>query len=218
MLSPTINASGSSTALWHDVEQNTDEWMALRFGKVTASQFGTIMANEGKAFGEPAKRYALELALQILTGRKAEYSFKSEHMERGHEMEPAARQRYEELSGDLVTNGGFFDCGRYGDSPDGLVGERGVLEIKSVIAPVHHANLVRESFDPAYKWQLVGHLHCSGLDWVDFASYCTDFPDASNLIVYRLERDECKDERERLATRMGEFIQLVDKTIKQIPT
>ncbi|WP_228530125.1 lambda exonuclease family protein [Diaphorobacter caeni] len=191
--------------------------MALRFGKATASQFGVIMANEGKAFGDPAKRYALELALQILTGRKAGYSFKSEHMERGHLMEPDARKRYEELTGEIVTNGGFFDCNRYGDSPDGLVTESGILEIKSVTAPVHHANLVRESFDPAYKWQLVGHLHCTGLDWVDFASYCTDFPDASNLLVYRLHRDECEDERDRLRKRLAEFIELVDKTVEQIP-
>ena len=58
-----------------DVPQNTDEWLQLRLGKATASQFGTFMANEGKAFGDPAKRYALQLALEISTGKKADFSF-----------------------------------------------------------------------------------------------------------------------------------------------
>ena len=52
--------------IWHDVEQNGEEWDALRLGKATASNFGLIMANDGKAFGEPAKRYALQLALGSL--------------------------------------------------------------------------------------------------------------------------------------------------------
>lgn len=212
----TISDSACKTQ-WIDVEQNTDEWMALRFGKATASQFPTIMANEGKAFGEPAKRYALELALQLVTGRKAEYSFKTEHMERGHAMEPDALERYEQLNDVLVTNGGFFDGGRFGDSPDGLIGDDGGLEIKSVIASVHYASLIRESFDPAYKWQLVGHLMCSGREWFDFASYCTDFPDSSNLLVYRLNRSECEDDINRLQSRLNDFIALVDKTIRQIP-
>ena len=67
---------------FHDVQQNTDEWQALRLGKATASNFACIMANDGKAFGDPAKRYALQLALELATGKKAEYSFSNEHMER----------------------------------------------------------------------------------------------------------------------------------------
>mgnify|MGYP002040268088 FL=1 len=79
---------------FHDVQQNTDEWQALRLGKATASNFACIMANDGKAFGDPAKRYALQLALELATGKKAEYSFSNEHMERGHEHEPVARMLY----------------------------------------------------------------------------------------------------------------------------
>lgn len=89
-----------------DVPQNTDEWQALRLGKVTASNFGCFMANEGKAFGDPAKRYALQIALEISTGRKAEASFSNEHMERGHEQEPVARMLYEEETFSDVSNGG----------------------------------------------------------------------------------------------------------------
>lgn len=202
--------------IFHDVQQNTDEWQALRCGKATASNFACIMANDGKAFGDPAKKYALQLALERITGRKADYSFSNEHMERGHEQEPIARMLYEEEHFCTVTNGGFFDCGLYGDSPDGLVGKNGAIEIKCVVAPTHYATLTRGSFDPAYRWQLVGHLDCTGRDWVDFASYCADFPEDQQLIVHRLTKSDCQSELERLAFRRNEFLLTVDAIEQQI--
>lgn len=197
--------------IFHDVEQNTDAWMALRVGKATASNFGTFMANDGKAFGEPAKAYALQIALERVTGRKAEFSFSNEHTERGHEQEPIARMLYEEENFIDVSNGGFFCCDDYGDSPDGLVGDKGVIEIKSVTAKVHYATLVRGSYDPAYRWQLVGHIDCTGRDWVDFCSYCSDFPESKQLIVHRLHRTECQEEIERLIARRSAFLDLVNE-------
>lgn len=201
---------------FHDVQQNTDEWMALRVGRATASNFGCFMANEGKAFGDPAKRYALQIALEISTGKKAEFSFSNEHTERGHEQEPVARMLYEETTFCDVANGGFFDCGDYGDSPDGLVDSDGVIEIKSVIAPTHYATLLRGSYDPAYRWQLVGHLDCTGRDWVDFISYCADFPADKQLLTYRITRDDVADELERLRARRAEFLELVSATLKTL--
>lgn len=202
--------------IWHDVEQNGEEWDALRLGKATASNFGLIMANEGKAFGEPAKRYALQLALEQIKGCKSEFGFSNEHMERGHEQEPIARMLYEEMNFVDVDNGGFFDHETYGDSPDGLVGQDGLVEIKSVIAATHYSTLTRGSFDPAYRWQLVGHLDCSGRDWVDFISYCSDFPDGKQLIVYRLAAAECESEIARLRARRKDFLELVADTKRRI--
>lgn len=202
--------------IFHDVQQNTDEWHALRLGKATASNFGCFMANYGKAFGDPAKRYALQIALEQLTGKKAEHGFSTEHMERGHEQEPIARMLYAEEHFADVLNGGFFDCGDYGDSPDGRVGEHGLIEIKSVIAPVHYENIQRGNFDPSYKWQLVGHLDCTGREWVDFISFCSDFPRESQLCVYRLHRDKCEDELSMLRERRDEFLSLVEITRKNI--
>jgi hypothetical protein len=201
---------------FHDIEQNTDDWHALRLGKATASNFGCFMANYGAAFGDPAKRYALQIALEILTGKKAEFSFSNEHMERGHEQEPVAKMLYAEETFATVERGGFFDCGRYGDSPDARVGEEGLIEVKSVIAPTHYATIQRGTFDPAYKWQLVGHLDCSGRAWVDFVSYCADFPLGSQLFIHRLHRDECKDELAMLHERREQFLKLVDSTVETI--
>lgn len=201
---------------FHDVEQNTDAWYELRLGKATASNFACFMANYGKAFGDPAIRYALKIALERATGRRAEYSFSNEHMERGHEQEPVARMLYEAENFVDVSNGGFFDCGDYGDSPDGLVGSDGVVEIKSVIAPTHYATLRRGSFDPSYRWQLVGHLECTGRQWVDFVSYCADFPEPLQLITHRLHRDACADEISKLQERRESFLKLVNETFSQL--
>jgi hypothetical protein len=201
---------------WHDVEQNTPDWDALRLGKATASCYAKFMANYGKAFGDPAIRYALQIALERVTGNKAEFSFKSDDMERGHEQEPIARLLYEEHTFADVTNGGFFDWGDWGDSPDGLIHDDGVLEIKCVIAPTHHATLRRRGPDPAYKWQIVGHLDATGRDWVDFASYCSDYPEHQQIAVFRTYRSDVREELAQLAERRAQFLELVRNEFHQL--
>lgn len=201
---------------FHDVQQNTDEWHQLRLGKATASQFSVFMANLGKPFGEPAQRYALQIALERLTGRRAEHSFQNEHMERGHAQEPLAKMLYADTFFCEVANGGFFCWDKWGDSPDGLVGADGVVEIKSVIASTHYATLTRGSYDPAYKWQLVGHLDCTGRQWVDFISYCSDFPPEAQLFVHRVYREQVEKELASLRERRAEFLSLVAKTMSEI--
>ena len=105
--------------MFHDVEQNTDEWLDMRIGKLTGSGCSKIMANYGKAFGEPAKKAAVQVAVEQLTGKRSISScYSNEHMERGHEQEPIARALYEDKYFIDVTNGGFFDCGNTGCSPD----------------------------------------------------------------------------------------------------
>ncbi|MBT9432824.1 YqaJ viral recombinase family protein [Candidatus Sodalis endolongispinus] len=143
---------------------------------------------------------------------KSEFSFTNDHMLRGHEQEPIARRLYEETNFVDVTNGGFFDCCNYGDSPDGLVGNDGVIEIKSVTAAVHFETLKRRTFYPVYKWQLIGHLDCTGRYWVDFVSYCSDFPEHRLLISHRLYRKDYKEEINQLRARRKAFLHLVVTT------
>lgn len=195
--------------IWHNVEQNTPEWEAVKLGKPSSSSYGKFMANYGKPFGEPAQRYALQIALERVTGRKAAYSFRNDDMERGHEQEPVARMLYEEMFFCEVTNGGCFDFGDYCDSPDGCIGGNGKLEVKSVIASTHEATIKRGAFDPSYKWQMAGHFDDPATEWIDFASYCEDYPEHLQLVVYRTYRNEMADEIAKLHERRADFLKLV---------
>ena len=102
------------------------------------------------------------------------------------------------------------------DSPDGLIDDDGVLEIKCVIAPVHEATIQRGKFDPAYKWQIVGHLDGSGRDWVDFASFCSDYPEHQRLVIYRTWREEMENELAELAERRAQFLEMVRAKTEQL--
>lgn len=198
--------------MWHDVDQNGDEWYLLRSGKITASSLSKVMANYGKAFGDPAKKYAVDIAVQQITGKTTGGGYSNDHMARGHEEEPLARMEYEARYFCDVTNGGFFEDGDTGTSPDGLVCDDGVIEIKSAIPSVHYARIAKQSYDSAYKWQLVGHLLFTNRDWVDFISYCSSFPDDKKLYVHRSYRDDFKKEFGMVDERIAEFRELIEST------
>lgn len=196
---------------FHDIEQNSDTWFDMRGGKLTSSNLGKIMANYGKAFGDPAKKLAATIAAQQLGAEVVSNSFSNEHMERGHQQEPLARMLYENETFCDVTNGGFFSSDFVGCSPDGLVSDCGVIEIKSVITNVHYANIKRQAVDPAYKWQCIGNLKFTSRDWLDFISYCQEFPIGKQLFVWRIRKEELADEFKMIDSRISEFKKLVDE-------
>ena len=123
---------------------------------------------------------------------------------------------YEQDTFCTVDNGGFFGSEFVGCSPDGLVSDCGVIEIKSVIASVHYASLKRQALDPAYRWQCSGNLKFTGRAWLDFVSYCADFPPDKQLFTHRIEPDSLADEFKMIDERISEFKTLVDKTRQDI--
>lgn len=196
---------------FHDIDQNSEEWFGMRAGLITSSKLGTIMANYGKAFGDPAKKYAANIAIEQITGVPISSNYSNEHMQRGHEQEPIARMLYEEEYFCDVDNGGFYENGEIGCSPDGLL-DAGVIEIKSVIATTHFATIRRGSLDPSYKWQCYGNLKFTGRDWLDFVSYCSDFPEDKQLFIHRINRTEANKEFEMIDIRINEFKKLIKET------
>ena len=197
--------------IWIDVDQNTDEWWRHKLGKPGGSGASIYMAHEGKDFGMPAVRYAQTLADEILTGSRAPDGYRSIHMERGHREEPIAREMYSKIISSAVTNGGWFDCDTHGTSPDGLVGSEGCIEIKSVGEKQHWATLTSKRYDRKYHWQLMNHLEVSGVDWVDFVSYCSNFPQSTCLLIHRLYAKDYVDELEKLRRRRANFIELIQR-------
>ena len=203
--------------MWHDIQQNTDEWLDLRAGKVTGSSIGKIMANYGKAFGEPAKKLAVNLAVERITGKRVEGDhFTNSHMDRGHREEPIARMLYEEMYFVDVTNGGFYDNGNTGCSLDGKVSWNGTVEIKAVIPTTHYATVKRGIYDPTYKWQYFFNIREAMADWMDFISYCSSYPKNNQLYVYRIQKDSISEELQQVELRLAKFEKYISKITAEI--
>ena len=191
--------------MFHEVEQNTDEWLGLRVGKLTSSSLATVMANYGKAFGDPAKKLAVSIAIGQITGQIQSGGYSNAHMERGHIEEPIARELYERDTFCEVLNGGFYDAGFVGCSPDGRVGENGLIEIKSAIEGVHHDRVKRGKIDPTYKWQCISNMKIAEKEWIDFISYCSSYPENKKLFVYRAYAEEYAEEYAMIDSRVAQF-------------
>lgn len=202
-----------------DVQQNSEEWFLLRFQKATSSKFAIIMAHEGKAFGDPAKKYAKEIAGNITAGTIEEKdSYNSQSMKDGHQYEPVAIEHYEIETFAGTTNGGFYHSkdGRFGDSPDFNTGlnNEGCGEVKCVIRTTQIERIDKGGYDTAYKWQIHGHIWLGKKKYCDFVSFCHSMPDNAKLYVYRIHRDE--DMIRRLEARLNKFWLLVEKNVKLI--
>jgi len=199
--------------MWIDVEQNTDEWFNLRLGKATSSNFAKIMANYPNSLGKGATEYAQKIALEIVTGVRDESSlFTNHYMQRGHEYESEAIRLYEMETFTEVINGGFNDCDRLGDSPDGNVGKDGCIEVKTVIPNVQWNRIKNLSYDPNYFWQIMGHIWLGEKEWCDFISYCPEMPKNKQLHIHRVIPND--KSIECLKNRIKEFLVEVDENVE----
>jgi putative phage-type endonuclease len=172
-----------------DIEQGSDEWLQLRLGVATASNFDKIITTTGKQ-SATLEKYALKLATDLMLS-SPEPSYKNGIMERGNELEPLARQAYQEETFSIVEEITMFksDCGNFGYSPDGLVGEDGLIEIKCPLATTHFQYIIDNKVPIDYWQQLQGGLWVSGRKYIDFVSYHPNFK-TKQLFVKRVERDE----------------------------
>jgi len=170
-----------------DHEQRSAEWYAVRAGIPTASSFDKIITTKGEP-SKQKKTYLYKLAGERITG-KAEESYQNGAMQRGCDLEDEARNLYQIVMDNVVTKVGFClsdGKAKYGASPDGLVGERGLIEIKCPSVSTHVGYLLENKLPTDYIQQVQGELLVTGREWADFVSY---YPGMKPLII-RVERDE----------------------------
>lgn len=171
-----------------NIEQGSEEWLKLRLGIATASNFDKIVTSKGDV-SKTISKYALELASQFLI-TEPEETYKSADMQRGNDLEPEARDAYEEFTFNNVKQVAFIKNGDYGYSPDGLVGDDGLIEIKCPNQNTHTKYLFDDRLPVEYVQQVQGGLYVSGRQWCDFVSYHPNFKEEKKLFIKRVFRDE----------------------------
>lgn len=195
-----------------NIEQGTTEWLKLRLGKATASNFSKIVTSRGE-LSKSLDKYALELASQMLV-IEPEETYKSDAMQRGNDLEPEAREAYQQFSLNIVDEAAFMSCDGYGYSPDGLIGKDGLIEIKCPSQTVHTKYLFEDRLPVEYKAQVMGGLMVSERKWCDFVSYNPSFQEDKRLFVKRVERDE--EFIAKLKAGIDKVIELRDKYLSKI--
>jgi len=174
------------------IEQGTPEWFAQRLGKVTASRVADIIAKTKTGVAASRGNYLAQLVAERLTGQAAD-SFKSGAMQHGTETEPMARMAYETETGQMVTEVAMIQHPKIemaGASPDGLVGDDGLVEIKCPNTSTHIATLMADKAPSGYMAQMQWQMACTGRAWCDFVSFDPRMPEDMQLFIKRVPRDE----------------------------
>lgn len=192
-------------------EQNSPEWVAARVGIPTASEFSSILAS-GRGGGPSKTRltYMRKLAGERITGQPAE-NYHNAHMDRGKAMEAEARSLYEFTNGVTTEQVGFIKNHGAGASPDGLVGDDGLIEIKTAMPHILIGYIEAGKFPSEHVAQVQGQI------WVSERAFC-------DLLIYwpamppfqvRVERDHGYIER-TLAPGVQRFIDELDDMVARI--
>lgn len=174
------------------MDQGTAEWHAARCGMVTASRIFDLMAKTKSGYAASRKNYLAQIVVEILTETPMQ-SFTSTAMQWGTDTEPYAREAYEMATGEMVVETGFVvhpTIDQAGASPDGLVGDTGLIEIKCPNTATHIETLLTNYIDRKYLFQMQWQMACTGRAWCDFVSYDPRMPENLKYYCERVERDD----------------------------
>jgi len=186
------------------IEQGTPEWHELRRGKVTASRVADILAKTKTGPSASRQNYLIELALQQVT-KTIEESYTNAAMEWGTQTEPQARVAYEVKTGNFVDQVAFIDhptIAGFGCSPDGIVGDSGLIEIKCPNSATHWSYIKSNEPPNKYFIQMQAQMAVTGAKWCDFVSFDPRMPERSQLLIVHVPRD-------------AEYIMYMEAEIKQ---
>lgn len=181
------------------VEQGSPEWFAQRLGRITASNFGALMTlprskkdREAGLISETARTYLVKKVSEVLTGMSKEFTTQS--MEWGSETEDEARKIYELENMVEVKQIGFAILESnpiVGGSPDGLVGDDGIIEIKCPDSNTFTGYLLGDSIVKGYMAQIQGNLWILDRSWCDFIVYDPRvIREDLRIHIMRVDRDD----------------------------
>lgn len=174
------------------MDQRTDDWFTARLGKVTASRVADVVAKTKTGVSASRGNYMAQLIVERLTGKPVE-SFSSSAMQWGTDTEPLARAAYEMATDMMVEEIGFVEhesipmCGA---SPDGLVGDDGLIEIKCPNTATHIETLINNTIDNRYVLQMQWQMACTDRKWCDFVSFDPRMPEALQMKIIRVNFNE----------------------------
>jgi putative phage-type endonuclease len=206
-----------------EIIQGSDAWRQIRLGKVTGSRVKDVMAKTKTGPSASRQNYLAELVVERRTGSPSE-GFSNAAMAWGTEQEPEARRRYEAETGVLVQEVAFVDhptIQMSGASPDGLVGEDGLVEIKCPNTKTHIETLLANKAPGQYISQMQWQMACTGRAWCDFVSFDPRMPENEQFFCIRVIRDdnyiaEMEKEVIQFLSEVNESIQLLDARLKNV--
>lgn len=175
-----------------EIIQGSDAWKALRLGKVTASRVSDVIAKTKTGYSASRANYMAQLIAERLTGTVAE-AYTNAAMQHGTETEPEARAAYCFYQGVTVTEVAFVPhpkIDQAGCSPDGLVDEDGLVEIKAPNTATHLETLLGQAVPSKYEAQMQFQMACTGRQWCDFVSYDPRMPENMRLFIKRVGRND----------------------------
>ena len=174
--------------------QGSEEWHAVRLGKITASRLGDLMKKTKYGESTYKTRLRMELAIERITNTSASSTVMNKAMHDGIEREPDARTLFEAVTGKEVALSGSHDhpdIVNTSASPDGLLrGENAILEIKCPTHTTHAKNLMADGMDKRYLFQVQWQIACTESTHGYFVSYHPDFPPDLRLKWVKVERDD----------------------------
>jgi putative phage-type endonuclease len=195
------------------MDQRTPEWFAARAGKVTASRIADVMAKTKTGWGASRGDYLSQLVRERMLGQ-CEQGFTNAAMQWGTDQEPNARDCYAFANDVSVVEEGFVlhpTIAMAGASPDGLVGDDGMVEIKCPNPATHQATLLGAPIADKYMKQMQFQMACTGRQWCDFVSYDPRWPVEMQLHVTRVPRDG--DLIASIEAHIIEFLAEVDRDV-----
>lgn len=174
-----------------NIEQGSKEWLDLRLGMITASRMKDVLSNgRGGKPSKTAESYMIELIAEQLSGESKPF-FENDAMRWGTETEPQARAMYELESGNDVEEVAFIVKNEFiGVSPDGLIGDNGMLEIKCPTTTTQIKRALSKSYHADYKAQIQAQLWVAEREWCDFVSFDPRLDCGPSFLIERVERDE----------------------------